>query len=154
MVLKAGDYIVTSKLTDSTVGQERPEDRSGGPKKVVLFPSDSFDHDVFSVEPQGNSQYVLKLGGEPLVAIDRQLYTSPSTKNPAEKWVITQHAYHGPYTIETADRTAGWKIIDDLHPSGHIAVRPLVRLPGYPPRYPSDELFNFTPVETSHYMRG
>ncbi|KAH7906972.1 hypothetical protein BJ138DRAFT_1161308 [Hygrophoropsis aurantiaca] len=164
--LKAGEYIITSKLTDSSIGQEHQKDRNGGPKKVVLFPSDSIDSDScsdygsdedeyegsiaypkFVLEPKGNNQYILTLGGEPTVAIGRRLYTSPSAETPPEKWVITQHAFHGPYTIETADKSAGWKILDDIHPSGQIAVLPLARLPGYPPRYPSDELFNFTRVE-------
>ncbi|KAH7922185.1 hypothetical protein BV22DRAFT_1037764 [Leucogyrophana mollusca] len=156
MTLKAGQYVVTCHLTGGVLGRDRPDDRSGGPKPVVLFPSDSehVEYDAygvagptFVVEPQGNSRYILKIGGDPTLPIGRQLYTTPDGNTSGEKWVITQHRYQGPYTIETADRSAGWAIVDDISPTGQIAVRPLLRMPGYPAPYPSDELFDFTPVE-------
>jgi hypothetical protein len=63
----------------------------------------------------------------------------------AEEWIITKQERSGQYTIEKADRRAGWVAQTDLE-DPQIAVRILIVGPSFPPFYPPNQLWNFQRV--------
>ncbi|KAH7927340.1 hypothetical protein BV22DRAFT_1031950 [Leucogyrophana mollusca] len=155
IALKAGQYTITSHLNSALIGDDSRGDKNGGLKKVILLPSNFLVQNIdavaapkWVVEPQDGDHYIVRVNGRPTLAIGGELYSAPETQG-AEQWVITQHGWKGPYTVEKADKSGGWKVVDDLNPHGSIYVCPLGILPGFPPRFPSSSLFDFTLVEAS-----
>ncbi|MFD7493703.1 I66 family serine proteinase inhibitor [Streptomyces sp. NPDC059832] len=81
------------------------------------------------------------------VVIDHLLFAALLPDPPAQKWIITHAPGHdrNVFTIETADRRAGW-VLPSAEPKEQIAVRPLIVGPSVPPFYPSNELWVITPA--------
>ncbi|KAH7914607.1 hypothetical protein BJ138DRAFT_1110408 [Hygrophoropsis aurantiaca] len=153
--LKAGEYRVSSHLRHLPISEENPDRRDGGAHKIIVVPESGLvmNNDAYDtapakwvLEPKDEDSFIVKVNNRPIGTSNEGLFSTPDPKK-AEEWVILQHGYRGSYTIETADRKAGWKLDSDLSPNPNIKVGRLDKLPGFPPRYPSSQLFDFALVE-------
>lgn len=94
------------------------------------------------------SPLTLWLRGAPAVVRDGLLFTDLIGDQRPEQWLLSAQPQHGPdtFVIEKADRSGVGLVVpeDEGEP---VAVRPLLVLPSYPPRYPANELFRITPLD-------
>jgi hypothetical protein len=124
-------------------GRNIREDKSLLPKRVFC-PTDNDRPDPWEIRALPNGRYRLSTRGAPTGAKDRLLFAFLLEDQGAEEWVITRRN-GGLYTIESADRNAGWVAqVDATDPQ--IAVRPLIVGPSDPPFFPPNELWNIQPL--------
>ncbi|KAH7927791.1 hypothetical protein BV22DRAFT_1127107 [Leucogyrophana mollusca] len=144
--LEAGLYMITSPCLHggSFIGRDLNEDRSLGPKKVVVLPV-GVEAPKWIVEPMGKGRYKLKVGGAITCEMKQELYAMLIGLE-GEEWMIKYRDYHDAYTIEKANEKAGW-LVPDMKPFTQIAVRPLQSQPSAPPKFPDSELWKFIRID-------
>jgi len=129
-------------------GRNIREDKSLLPKRVFC-PTDNDDPDLWEIQALPNGRYRLSTRGAPTGAKGGLLFAFLLEDQGAEEWVITKRIFGGSnrsvYTIESANRNAGWVAqVDATNPQ--IAVRPLIVGPSDPPFFPPNELWNIQPL--------
>jgi len=148
--LPSGQYfILNDKLF---AGRNFREDKSIMPKRVFC-PTDHDEPELWQIQALPNGRYKLLARGAPTGAKDRLLFAFlvPVGDQGPEEWVITERKVDDSdrrlYTIETANRNAGWIAQDEEDSPNQIAVRPLIVGPRDPPFFPSNALWSFQEAE-------
>jgi len=142
--LPSGQYfILNDKLF---AGRNFREDKSIMPKRVFC-PTDHDEPELWQIRALPNGRYKLSARGAPTGARNGLLLAFLLDDQGPEEWVITKRKVDDSdrslYTIETANRNAGWIALrDEADPPNQIAVRPLIVGPSFPPFFPPNELWN------------
>ncbi|MFD5184778.1 I66 family serine proteinase inhibitor [Streptomyces sp. NPDC058372] len=112
---------------------------------AVLTPS---AHAAEDARDQPMSPLTLWLRGAPAFVRDGRLFTDLVGDQRPEQWLLSAQPQHGPdtFVIEKADRS-GVGLVTPEEAGEPVAVRPLIVMPSYPPRFPQTELFRITPVD-------
>ncbi|KIM41176.1 hypothetical protein M413DRAFT_11342 [Hebeloma cylindrosporum] len=129
-------------------GRNHREDRSLLPKRVNC-PTDG-DLELWDLEQLPNGRYRLEARGSPTGARNNLLYAFLIDPSKAEEWIITKRKVdrnRSLYTIEKADKTAGW--VKQTGTEGpQIAVLPLrvIETPDGTPQFFPNALWNIQPL--------
>ncbi|THU82753.1 serine protease inhibitor [Dendrothele bispora CBS 962.96] len=140
MSLESGIYTIRNR--DNNVGRSLTEDRSLGPKRILLLPQDVKPEEIkWEIEKLDHNSYTLKIRDAPTANIDNLVFALLINKGEAEKWRIEAVPQHGEnrYIITTQDKKDGWVAPDA--PDEQIICKPLTATKSQPPQYLPTEFY-------------
>ncbi|MFG2222477.1 I66 family serine proteinase inhibitor [Streptomyces sp. NPDC048644] len=91
---------------------------------------------------------MLAVGGAPAVVIQGRLYARLLDTPGTARWIIRRQPHVGQnvHTVE-AEPGEGGLVAPGDGEDQQLTVRPLLALPGLPPRFPPNELWRLTPAD-------
>ncbi|KAJ6255973.1 Serine protease inhibitor [Drechslerella dactyloides] len=157
--LEGGSYSIKVLSTNYSIGRRRVENRSLLPKQIVAYDAPHLQSPRWVVKPRGDGTYKLSVSTGHTGAAQSDKLVAYLIKEPEiENWVVTPRPQHGEgiFTIEKADRSAGWTVTqEEVQQEGGfkiVKVLPLVSNKMSPPQFRENQLFKFDGIGGFHQV--
>ncbi|ESK87036.1 serine protease inhibitor [Moniliophthora roreri MCA 2997] len=142
MPLKTGYYYIQNRKQYLAA----PEEVEIIPRRVIVLPGGAQETPKWYVEGKGDNKYTITIDKARTRAIEDKVFAVTVEGPEPEVWYIIPDERGGKnsYVITTSERYRGWVAPDE--PFGQIMCQELIVGPSFPPFYPPNETFQFSPA--------